>query len=562
MNLEEVLESPEIELHEIEKEEYNIPEVIDSARHQEIIAIAEKEGMFNSMKRKGNGYQRKLKAKVDKYLSSKRARKDPTYLYYLLELFEETKDDAYIANVRKGIKEALCYVPTVKEIGKEIGETRMRNITSKLLDDSDEEDVKKTRGKALKSPKKREIEEARKSLYESRLRDVIELSAELYKKTRSEEDLARAVHVHNTLVEWSDKDFPDLTIEQNLVSLLTLTKKNAIREEYRNRMLKEAEEDFYVGSSFDRMVDLFFMTRLPEDKELADKLMERGIELIKEGKSTNFGNFTGKFFELYEFTKDLSYLEKFRSMAVQVDEEEWHPHFMGTGSTAIPIFLATEDRKYIPEIKSYCEVMEKKGNFKTAHGIYFTLFEKTKEKVYLTKAREMLKRVRNNGSAERPILSPKKVFDAINEVVSAMNETRNMVLEDMGDSWKKEEADQIFMGEEFVRELEDTVRTSSETNMLMRYLKNHVEYPEDIDTVRRNLTTLFNMKHGPHVDFFNNLFDLYQVTGSVEDLDEIRKRVREYSSKRSEAIWQSDLLKAVYRSKDYRKKAEDFLVEE
>ncbi|VVB78097.1 Uncharacterised protein [uncultured archaeon] len=551
MNLESVLNSPQIELHEIKEEEKDILKILNESRHQDIIKVAKEEGISRLVKNKSVRYWESLKAKVDKYMSSKKARRDPDYLYYQLEFFERTKANEYIINVRKGIREALEYVPSKKQIGKEIGENRMMRVTSKIMDNSDEEEIKKARDKVLKNPTKKEIEVAGKRLYELRLIGIMGVSTELYSKTNQNEDLARAIHVHNTLLKWSDNDFPDMTIEDNLVSLLKLTKRNAIREEYRKTLLKEAQNDFYVGSSFDRMADLFFMTRIKEDKESADKLMEKGIDLIKNNKDTNFGNFTGKFFELYDFTGDKSYLEKFKSMAWIVDGEEYHPHFMGTGSTAISLFHATKDKKYLPEIESYSELMAKKGNFRSAEGIYFMMFENTKEKEYLIKAREMFEKMNNEGTNEKPIISPNEVFGAINSVMSAMNDTRNMVLEETGDAWKKEEVESICPEESYFSELENAVELGIETGVRMRYLKNHVEYPEDLDKIRKNIGMLFEMKMGPHISFFNHLFDLYQITGANEDLSEIRKRLKNYSKGKHGGVEPCELIGTLYRTEEF-----------
>ncbi len=571
MKLEEVLKSQEIKIYESEKKEDK--GIINNERYNEIVKIANDVGVIELFRKSHLEFSHQLyffhnlnkltkkNEDLDLYenhvnnfnWSGDDDKKYSSYLHHWLNLCEGAKREKYISLIRCELDEAFSYVPSQKEINEQLLENRRSMISNAMIFDQSKRKIEKAKKKAVKEPTKKEMEEVSRHLYKFKLSNAFEKAARLYSISNSIEDLSVVIRLYNSLSEFETHH--SIFTDNSLETIFKTSRKNAVREEYVNRLLKDAEDDFFVGSSFDRLTDLFLLTKLPEDKELVDKLMERGISLLKKRKSTNFGNFTDRFFDLYKFTRDEKYINNFKSLEIEVNGERKHPYFIPKVvniNTTFPVFIATKNPKYIPELESHCSLLIKKKHYRSAENVYFEIFKATNNKDYLNKAREMFEIIKEEGSEEKPIISLEGLFGIIDKSIKTTNESQKVFYEEATSQKIPEESEEfsIMPTREKMNEIEVSSRIMQNTRTLLKYLK-HDNNKKDLDELRKNISLLDELNGFP--TNFGYLFDLYQLSGDNKDLTEIENKFKKYVSVEHHITEHENLLKELAYDNEFAK---------
>lgn len=222
-----------------------------------------------------------------------------------------------------------------------------------------------------------------------------------------------------------------------------------------------------------------------------------------------------------------------------------HPAHMNENPLGVlPIFKATGDKKYIPDIETYCQSAINKNEYRTAEHVYFKLFEITKEKKYFDKAKEMTEIMKENVSKEKLILSPRNILESLDKVLSAQNKTQEILTE------KVYEKPSIMPSLKEMNELEVSIRIGSDINTLLKYVTKF-RNDKDVEELRMSISLLEEMTDLNSSMALGYLFDLYQITEDKTDLDNIRKRFESYISKELNLMEAEDLLKQISYRKDF-----------
>ncbi|MDP2924890.1 MAG: hypothetical protein Q8N99_00800 [Nanoarchaeota archaeon] len=560
MKLEEILKSPQIELHEVEDKNESMIRlpIINQNLHLRIVKLAEEIGIFDQFRlAEPNPNSSSLwffhrlykftkrredlelyESHVKKFEWTEHDEKYGSLLNHYLVLCEDTKSPVYIELVRTSIEEALSYVPIEEEIAREIYERRIHSITDKVMSNSSKDKIEEAKAKALEEPRQEEIEKTQQDLIKFRQSHAFSWAAKLCLDTGSQEDLHLVVRAYNNTLEWDNGYFGT---EDDLRVLFQATRRDFIRHEYRKRVLEEAETEWKLGGSFDDLIELFFMTRLPEDRDLVDKIMYRGIKALKRGVSTNFSNFTHRLFDLHRATGDKRYLAEYESLTVTRNGKKKHPAYIGENPLVVlPVFEVTKDPRYISEIEAHCKSAIEKREYRSAEAIYFRMFELTGNRDYFVKAREMFEKIREEVSEEKPILSLENIFGAVDKVVSAQDEAQKILHGEPEDD--EDYTRQSFLpSREKMNELEVAARLSGDVDILTRYALHNSSNPRDIGDLRRNISLLIEMQGGT-MTYLNHLLNLYQITGASEDFEEIRRRFQIYVADEHNIVEHEDLL--------------------
>lgn len=545
MNVEEILNSPEISIFDSSKfEEIKESKIINQSKYKETIALAENIGLFNLFRKQfPNSYSISLsffrelydltndkddlelyRNYVESFEWSKNDNKYSIYFNHWIFLCKKLRGTKYLNKVRYYIDSAFSFTPDPEDIQEEIISNRRSDITHNILFGKSKREIEEAKINAFKEPTDKEIKEVVRRLCSFKLSRAFESASKLYAISEEAEDLSRAVDSYNRYFECeNESEHPNFffNAKRGLELLLRTSRRNDIREEYKRRALEEGEEDWMVGTAFSDLKDLFLMTKLREDKNKVDEFIDRGIDLLKKGVSTNFANYIEKLFELFKFSGDRSYLDKYESIISMRRGKKIHPAHIGDNPLVIfPIFEITRDAKYIPIIERYCKSSIEKHEYRTAEHFYFRIFELTGDKKYFDRAREIRDTFKDEVSEEKKLLDSKILLKSLNKVLKAHAETSEIL---------KEERTESFATNpplEFLNEVEVSSRISYNINNYVKYLKYYYDL-NDVDDLRKNISILEEMSHGKMM-VLGNLLDLYQITGDVMDLNMIKDSFQNY----------------------------------
>ena len=395
----------------------------------------------------------------------------------------------------------------------------------------------------LEDPTQKEVEKVVQRACSSRLAYAFGQAVQLYDISRSTLDLSRAIESYNYfLVDADHGNKPNFFFSaiSGLTGLLKSTRRNAIREEYRRITLDEAREEQNLGSSFDSMKDLFLMARLSEDRASVEELVDRGTVLLRNEITSDFSGFVDGLFDLFKATGDRSFLDMYESMTMTVDEKKFHPDYFDENPLiALPLFQATGDSAYIPDIIAYCESSIEKEEYRTAEAIYFEMFQLTGDKGYFDKARELLEITKERASAEKPFLNLTSLFSSLDQEISSEGAIYTAVT---GETY---EHGSFMPSRRIMNEAQVAARISSDVDALIRYV--YVSpTQEDINSLRKNISILDEMSADDFV-IRGHLFDLYQITGASEDYTRIKKSFESFAAQDSNIGRCSLLLKQISR---------------
>lgn len=563
MKLEEVLQSRQIEIHNAEefkrKSSLEKRNIINPERHKDIVNLAHEVGIFSLFRKqlpnqsshslwffkelydftKDHKDLELYTHHVENFQWKDDDKKYSSYLNHWIFLCKELKNKKYLEIIRNEIDNSFSFIPKPEDILKQIQKDRYSNITNSILFKPNKGKIEKARRTAFREPTNKEVEKVINRLTSLKLSRSFSSASKLYSISENVEDLARAVDYYNKFLECENKtEYPNFffNAREGLKILLKTSKRNAIREEYKNKSLEQVKEDWMVGTAFSNIKDLFLITRLPYDKRTLDELIEKGINLLENGISTNFSNYTEELFELFEATKNKDYLEKYESIH-SIKNKNNH-------LVALSIFEATGDHKYLPDIEDYCQTTVKKSEYKIAEHIYFKMFEVTKDKKYFNKAKEMTEIMKEAVSEEKYIITPEIIYKSLNKVLSAQNKTQEML------TGENQEYFSVMPSLKEMNQLEVSIRISENINILLKYT---TKFPDDKDIkdLRMNISLLEEITTFNSDITLDYLFDLYQITGNYQDLDKIKSKFESYILEEPDIMKSEMLLKKMAYKGDF-----------
>ena len=265
------------------------------------------------------------------------------------------------------------------------------------------------------------------------------------------------------------------------------------------------------------------MTRLSEDKKSVEDLIERGIFLVQNELDIDFIQFSDRLLDLYKATGERKFIEMYESMTTTTGEKR-HPFdsVYDDVSIALPVFEATGDVTYIPNVIAYCESFIREKKYRTAESIYFDLFKHTGDKSYFDKARDMFEITKECASEENPALHYVSFFSALDESVKEHG-TLSQAL-----SGREYEHESLMPSKGQMNEMEVMARVSQDVRTLMKYAR-VTQDQDDINSVRKNISVLHDIGMDDCI-IIGHICDLYQVSGASKDYDLIKKGFKSFVS--------------------------------